>query len=300
VITLGSLSKVLSPGLRIGYAIADPDTAAALAALAEGTYLSPSPLTQAIAARCLAAGTVGAQIERVRDFLGPRHDSAVEAAREHLGDALLTVPDGGYYLAAHLPVDLEEPALLAAARDEGVVLTPGSAFYPGDATPPEGTLFVRLPYQALEPDEFAGGVERLARQAGVEAGVGSNIPTSPAKRARIERGLQSGSCSSWPIAWWVAPANSSKRSSGSSSSTSSGRWCSASSATARSRACMRSQLSSGRLIRQASTMQKRASCGRGSKASIVATQAASRRSCQLPSPSRAGEHASTISSKPSR
>lgn len=163
VITLGSLSKVLSPGLRIGYAIADAETATALAALAEGTYLSPSPLCQAIAARCLAAGTVGEHIERVRDFLRPRHDAAVAAAREHLGDALMCVPDGGYYLAAHLPVDVGEPALLAAAREEGVVLTPGSAFYPGSAAPPAGTLFVRLPFQALEPDEFASGVERLAR-----------------------------------------------------------------------------------------------------------------------------------------
>ena len=163
VITLGSLSKVLSPGLRIGYAIADVETATALAALAEGTYLSPSPLCQAIAARCLAAGTVGAHIERVRDFLRPRHDAAVAAAREQLGDALMCVPNGGYYLAAHLPVGVDEPTLLAAAREEGVVLTPGSAFYPGSATPPAGTLFVRLPFQALEPDEFASGVERLAR-----------------------------------------------------------------------------------------------------------------------------------------
>ena len=99
----------------------------------------------------------------MRDFLRPRHDAAVSVTREHLGDALLTVPDGGYYLAAHLPVDLDEPALLASARDEGVVLTRGSAFYPGSAAPPAGTLFVRLPFQALEPDEFASGIERLAR-----------------------------------------------------------------------------------------------------------------------------------------
>ncbi len=165
VITLGSLSKVLSPGLRIGYAISDPSTATALAALAEGTYLSPAPLCQAVAARCLAAGAVGAHIERVRDFLRPRHDAAVSAAREQLGDALLAVPDGGYYLAAHLRVDADEPALLAAARADGVVLTPGSAFYPRGASPPQGTLFVRLPFQALEPEEFASGVERLARVA---------------------------------------------------------------------------------------------------------------------------------------
>jgi 2-aminoadipate transaminase len=165
VITLGSLSKVLSPGLRVGYAISDPDMARALAALAEGTYLSPAPLCQAIAARCLASGMVDAHLERVRDFLRPRHDAAVAAARTHLGEALIAVPDGGYYLAAHLPVRGDEPALLAAAREEGVVLTPGSAFYPGSAAPPRGTLFIRLPFQALEPDEFASGVERLARVA---------------------------------------------------------------------------------------------------------------------------------------
>jgi 2-aminoadipate transaminase len=163
VITLGSLSKVLSPGLRVGYAIADPETAIALAARAEGTYLSPAPLCQAIAARCLAAGTVGDHIERVRDFLRPRHDAAVAAAREALGDALMAVPDGGYYLAAHLPFAGSEADLLAAAREDGVVLTPGSAFYPRSASPPPGTLFVRLPFQALEPDEFASGVERLSR-----------------------------------------------------------------------------------------------------------------------------------------
>jgi 2-aminoadipate transaminase len=162
VITLGSLSKVLSPGLRVGYAIADPDTAVALAARAEGTYLSPAPLTQAIAAHCLAAGAVGEHVERVRDFLRPRHDAAVAATREHLGEALMTVPDGGYYLAAHLPFAGSERELLEAARDDGVVLTPGSAFYPRSASPPAGTLFVRLPFQALTPDEFATGVRRLA------------------------------------------------------------------------------------------------------------------------------------------
>lgn len=162
VITLGSLSKVLSPGLRVGYAIADPSTATTLAARAEGTYLSPSPLCQAIAARCLATGTVGDHVERVRDFLRPRHDAAVDTARAHLGDALLTVPNGGYYLAAHLPFAGSERMLLETAREEGVVLTAGSAFYPRPAAPPPGTLFVRLPFQALTPAEFASGIERLA------------------------------------------------------------------------------------------------------------------------------------------
>lgn len=165
VVTLGSLSKVLSPGLRIGYAVADPEMAVALAARAEGTYLSPAPLCQAIAAHCLASGMLDQHVEHVRDLLRPRHDGAVAAAREHLGDALLAVPDGGYFLAAHVPVAGGERELIETAREEGVILTAGSGFYPRSAAPPPGTLFVRMPFQALTPDEFATGVERLAAVA---------------------------------------------------------------------------------------------------------------------------------------
>lgn len=163
VITVGSLTKVLSPGLRVGYAISDRDTSLALASLAESTYLSPAPLCQAVAARCLAAGVVRSNIDRVRDILRPRHDAAVAATRSLLGDALLAVPDGGYYLGVHLRVDADEAILLAAARAEGIVLTPGSAFYPPSAAPPAGTLFLRLPFHALDPGDFAMGVERLVK-----------------------------------------------------------------------------------------------------------------------------------------
>ncbi|MFD8998465.1 aminotransferase-like domain-containing protein [Streptomyces abikoensis] len=163
VLTVGSLSKILSPGLRVGYVIAEPHTATALAALAEGTYLSPAPLLQAVAARSLAAGLAASNIERARRFLKPRHDAAVAAVRRHLGqDALIAVPEGGYYVSVHLPVPTDEKTFLTAAKEDGVLLTRGSAFYPGSAAPPAGTVFLRLPFQALTPEEFAAGVERLA------------------------------------------------------------------------------------------------------------------------------------------
>ena len=165
VIDIGSLSKVLSPGLRIGYAISDQATSLALASLAESTYLSPAPLCQQVAARCLATGLLRSNIERIREILRPRHDAAATAARSLLGDALLAVPNGGYFLSVHLRVDADEAILLAAARAEGLVLTSGSAFYPPSTEPPVGTLFVRLPFHALDPDDFAAGVERLVKVA---------------------------------------------------------------------------------------------------------------------------------------
>lgn len=162
VLTIGSLSKVLSPGLRVGYVIGPPGTPRALAGLAESTYLSPAPLLQAVAARTLANGVVRENVERVRELLRPRHDAAVEAVRATLGEVQLCVPEGGYYLSVHLPVRTDEASFLAAARDDGLALTRGSAFYPADSGPPTGTVFLRLPFQALDPEEFAEGVRRLA------------------------------------------------------------------------------------------------------------------------------------------
>jgi DNA-binding transcriptional MocR family regulator len=163
VITLGSLSTVLSPGLRIGYAMSDPETAHALAALAESTYLAPAPLCQAIAARCLASDVVRSSIGRIRHLLRPRHDAAVTAVRNRLGGALLTVPDGGYYLGLRLQVRADETALLAAARADGITLARGSAFHPPSAPARPDTHFLRLPFHALDSGDFAYGVERLAR-----------------------------------------------------------------------------------------------------------------------------------------
>ena len=165
VITIGSLSKVLSPGLRIGYAISDKDTSQALAALAEGTYLSPVPFCQAVAARSFATGLVDSSIKRVRELLRPRHDQAVAAAREQLGDAVLCIPDGGYYLSVLLRTDMSEASFLESARAEGIVLTVGSRFYPQSLQPAQGTLFIRLPFQGLDPATFAEGIQRLVKVA---------------------------------------------------------------------------------------------------------------------------------------
>ncbi|MGA6172905.1 PLP-dependent aminotransferase family protein [Streptomyces sp. NPDC012600] len=169
VLTMGSLSKILSPGLRVGYVIAPPGVPRALAALAESTYLSPAPLLQTVAARAFESGLVRQNIEAVRKLLRPRHDAAVEAVRKVLGDVALCVPEGGYYISVHLPVRTTEEELLAAASAENIALTRGSAFYPADSAPPAGTVFLRLPFQSLGGEEFTAGVTGLAavaRQAG--------------------------------------------------------------------------------------------------------------------------------------
>ncbi|MFD2415761.1 aminotransferase-like domain-containing protein [Amycolatopsis pigmentata] len=162
VITIGSLSKVLSPGLRVGYAVSDGDTARTLATLSEGVYLSPVPLCQAVAARCLRLGIVDENVARIVDLLRPRHDAAEAAVRAMIGDAMLAVPGGGYYIGVRLSVDEDEQSFIDRASREGLALIPGSAFYPRAERRPPGELFLRLPFQSLTPDEFEAGVGRLS------------------------------------------------------------------------------------------------------------------------------------------
>lgn len=163
VITVGSLTKILSPGLRIGYALSDEQTAFALAGLAEGTYLSPSPFCHAVAARALADGLMESTVNKAKAILAPRHDAAVAYANALLGDSLIAVPDGGYFLGVYLPATMDEETLICNAREEGIMLTSGSAFYPERRC--SDTVFLRLPFHALHPVDFAEGLERLIRVA---------------------------------------------------------------------------------------------------------------------------------------
>lgn len=161
VITVGSLSKTLSPGLRIGYAIAEEPMTLALARRAEATYLSPAPLCQAIAAESLTRGLVAETLAHLRTIFGPRCDAAVAAARHWLPGKLIAEPEGGYFLGLQLSGRVQETCLVAEAREVGVALASGSAFLP----PRERTgraKFLRLPFHDLEPSVFASGVERLA------------------------------------------------------------------------------------------------------------------------------------------
>ena len=164
VITMSSFSKLLSPGIRVGFTIAPTDLIGVVTKLAEDTYLSPVLPTQAAVAEFLRRGLLEPNVERLKDLYRPRWQAMADAVRRELPAAQAFIPDGGFFVSVMLPEDADTDDLVGRARERGLVLTPGSAFFadPDDGDQPPGDRFVRLPFCAVRPEQIEEGVRRLA------------------------------------------------------------------------------------------------------------------------------------------
>jgi DNA-binding transcriptional MocR family regulator len=163
VITMSSFSKLLSPGIRVGFMIAPPDLVGTLTGLGEDTYLSPVLPTQAAVAEYLRRDWLGPNIERLKELYRPRWQTMADAVRRELPGAQAFIPDGGFFVSVMLPESANTDNLVGRAKDRGLMLTPGSAFFadPDDGERPQGDRFVRLPFCAVTPEQIEEGVRRL-------------------------------------------------------------------------------------------------------------------------------------------
>ena len=164
VITMSSFSKLLSPGLRVGFMIAPEGLIDSVTALGEDTYLAPVLPTQATVAEFLNRGLLAPNIDRLKELYKPRWKTMSDSVRRELPDAQAFIPGGGFFVSVMLPEDANTENLIGRARDAGLVLTPGSAFFadPDDGEAVPGDRFVRLPFCAVPPEQIEEGVKRLA------------------------------------------------------------------------------------------------------------------------------------------
>lgn len=161
VIYLGSLSKELTPGLRIGWVIAAPEMIAALSAAKQGSDMCSSGLSQMLALRALEGGMTERIRPRVLSLYRARRDALCAAMQEHLGDLLdWEVPVGGMFVWATLrnPA-LDSDRLLQVGLAHGVCISPSSVF------DPEGRdhSALRLNFTLNPEAKLAEGCRRLAR-----------------------------------------------------------------------------------------------------------------------------------------
>ncbi|MEJ7813490.1 MAG: PLP-dependent aminotransferase family protein [Gemmatimonadaceae bacterium] len=159
VFHVGTFSKLMAPGLRVGWVAAAPAMVARMAQLKSDA--GSCPLTQRVIAEFLAAGRLPAHIEAVQARYRANRDAAVVALRREMPEVTAVVPEGGYYLWLTLPGDTDGDELARCASESGVTVLPGSRFFArADAGHPRHHL--RVAYSHATPDEIDDGFRRLA------------------------------------------------------------------------------------------------------------------------------------------
>jgi 2-aminoadipate transaminase len=156
---ISSFSKTLSPGMRIGYVVLPAELAPRFRKWSEDTYIHPVLPTEGIVNEYCRRGLLERNIARLKALYSPRLEAILTALRNHLAGATWIEPEGGFFVSATLPADVDGHAVWADAKRFGLVLTDGRGFFPDGA----GANFVRLPFCALTPEEIAEGVLRLAQ-----------------------------------------------------------------------------------------------------------------------------------------
>jgi DNA-binding transcriptional MocR family regulator len=160
----GSLSKVLSPGLRVGWMIAPADLLAKATMCKQFSDAHTSTFAQATAAQYLKAGRMPATLAKVRAVYAERAQAMGDALRQQLGEAITFVqPQGGLFVWARLTGaggKVGDGNVLAKrAIEQGVAFVPGTPFF--CAHPDAATL--RLSFATVGVDKIREGVARLAK-----------------------------------------------------------------------------------------------------------------------------------------
>ena len=162
VIYIGTLSKLLAPGLRLGFLVAPDDLIDALCAVRNGTdHRVPLPL-QATAAEFIGNGYLGAHIRRSKALYAERR-AALLSAIEAEGGGWLTVPTAatGLHLVAALPDDCNDQALAAAARTRQIGVMPLSGYFVDAArTTRQGLL---MGFGNTRAESMKGAIRTLSR-----------------------------------------------------------------------------------------------------------------------------------------
>jgi len=160
VLHMSSFSKVLSPGLRLGYVVAPVEIVAALSRWAVDSYIGPVLPTQGMVYEYCRQGLLESNIERLKGVYRPRLEAILTALDEHIPQATWTRPEGGFFVSGTLPEGNNVVDLQRQAQEVGLKLADGRGFFPH---PADGDRFLRIPFCSLTPEEIEEGVSRLAR-----------------------------------------------------------------------------------------------------------------------------------------
>lgn len=159
VVYMSSFSKVLAPGLRLGWVTAPQDVIGRLVQLKQGADLHTSTFCQMLAHRISRDGFLDRNTGALRVAYKERRDAMLAAMDRHFpSEVTWTRPEGGLFLWLTLPESMDSDELLAAALERRVAFVPGEPFY---AQGEGGSQHCRLNYSCMPPDRIEEGIRRL-------------------------------------------------------------------------------------------------------------------------------------------
>ncbi len=153
ILRVGTFSKTIATGLRVGWVLADPAIVRALAYMRFDN--GSTPFVQRMVYEYLQTGVYDAHVEQLRAIYKERRDTALAAVLEHCSDYVTCdVPRGGFFLWLTLRAGLDAMRVFETAKTYGVAVTPGHGYYPNGG----GENRIRLVFSALPPDELRKAV----------------------------------------------------------------------------------------------------------------------------------------------
>ena len=157
VMYMGTFSKIMAAGMRLGWVIAHEDVISRLIALKSdgGT----SPFGSFVATEFAASGTLIEHVRELRALYHRRRDAMLAALERHMPEGTAwTTPDGGFFIWVNFPSSVDMAQLAPACRERGVEISPGPIFYFDD----RGTSEMRLSYSFADEAQIEEGISILA------------------------------------------------------------------------------------------------------------------------------------------
>ena len=160
VIELGTCSKIVSPGLRIGWGIVSTEIMTMFERLKQGADLHTNTFAQYVLYEYIKEGNLDRHIQEIKTAYSERRGVMIEALKEHFPeDVRWYEPQGGLFLWVELPQETSATALLDTAVKQKVAYVPGKPFYPYEDK--DNTL--RLNFSNASPEMIREGIRRLGK-----------------------------------------------------------------------------------------------------------------------------------------